>query len=145
VLASRQEYQVMRLPSVRFTLGRMMVPIALLAALLALHTPVFRDVMRHEALIRNPTFSSHPAWLAHERGLFASHTVPVLVGLETLAFLLGLICWRRCNCIRSLGDAIRLESNPTPLFCFDSMERSECVAGVCPPSACARGLFLPDA
>jgi hypothetical protein len=79
------------------TVRQMMFAVALLAPVLALHTPVLRDVMRHERRMRDSGFRSRPATVARENYIYSLNTVPGLMALAVLdtLILIVLLCWRR--------------------------------------------------
>src|SRR5271166_699792 len=81
----------------RMTVRRVMISVGLTAVMLALHTPLLRDVFRHGMLIRNHGFRSNPGAVMRENYIYSLSTVPSLIalGLFDILILLTLICWRQ--------------------------------------------------
>ena len=59
----------------------MMIEVAIAAVLVAIHTPVLREVQRHEALKIDAQFQRQGAAVARENHIYALNTVSTLYGL----------------------------------------------------------------
>ena len=85
----------MRQPHARFTVRRMMIEVAIAAVLVAIHTPVLREVQRHEALKIDAQFQRQGAAVARENHMYALNTVSTSYGLAILDIVLAMAFWRK--------------------------------------------------
>jgi hypothetical protein len=76
------------------TLRRLMIWVAILGPLFALHISVVRDVMRYETLVHRDDVRTLPPHVLREMYMLSLTTTPSLIGLGILDALIVVVCWR---------------------------------------------------